>query len=241
MSISLYDPGDRYRRRAAQRMSSLVLFTVLLSASVGAGVWLGQMRAQQNMYILEKQNRALNEQQTVLQDDMTALRAEAQTAMVRLEQLRASYDELLSEGAMSDLLNLLKQQLQKGVDPKRLESVILSARPPQNCSDAQSKRFVVITPVYSGPSSKASIGSGVVSIYGKGVSAQNSKGDKEAWFDPGQSVEIVFHGRNKEPLTKKGVLPLYHSMVMGDKEYRFTVTEGAKSFAKVTYDHCDYP
>ncbi|MGH1403305.1 MAG: hypothetical protein ACRBDL_03610 [Alphaproteobacteria bacterium] len=241
MSFSLYDPGDRYRRRAAQRMTSLILFTVIISVAVGAGFWLGQMRARQNTYILQEQNRDLNEQQTTLQDEMTALRAEAQTAMVRLEQLRASYDELLSEGAMSDLVELLKQQLQKGVDPKRLESVILSARPPQNCSDAQSKRFVVITPVYSGPSSKASIGSGVVSISGKGASAQNSKGDKEAWFDPGQPVEIVFHGRNKEPQTKKGVLPLYHSMVMGDKEYRFTVTAGAKSFAKVTYDHCDYP
>ncbi len=176
-----------------------------------------------------------------MQDEVTALRAEAQTAQVRLEQLRASYDELLSEGAMHDLLELLRQQLEKGVDPNRLRSVILSARPPQNCIDAKSKRFVVITPVYNGPQSIASIGKGAVSISGVGASAQNAQGQAEAWFDPGQPVTLTFRGRGSEEQVKQGMLPIYHSVVVDDKEYRFTITEGTKSFAKVTYDYCDYP
>jgi len=40
---------------------------------------------------------------------------------------------------------------------------------------------------------------------------------------------------------KRGTLPLYHTAVIGDRQYRFTVSEGAQSFAKVTFDSCDYP
>ncbi len=241
MSISPYDPGDRYRRRSAQRTVGVFMFLIFIGVTVGIGVWLGRMKSQQSLYIYQEKNSNLVKEQEKMQDEVTALRAEAQTAQVRLEQLKASYEELLSEGAMQDLLELLRQQLEKGVDPNRLHSVILSARPPQNCSDAKNKRFVVITPVYNGPSSIASIGKGAVSISGVGSSAQNSKGQAEAWFDPGQPVKLTFKGRGGKDQLKQGMLPIYHSVAVGDKEYRFTITEGTKSFAKVTYDYCDYP
>ena len=40
---------------------------------------------------------------------------------------------------------------------------------------------------------------------------------------------------------KAGIMPLHHSVVSGNREYRFTIEEGARSFAKVTFDSCDYP
>lgn len=127
------------------------------------------------------------------------------------------------------------------MDAKRLESVLLSARPPQNCSDAQDKRFIVKTPVYKGPNSKAALAGNIVVISGTGVSAKNAQGKKEAWFDSGQPVTLTFKVKNSRAHKKTGVLPLYHSVVVENKEYRFTLTEGEKSFVKVTYDHCDYP
>ena len=240
MSFSSYNPHERYRRRSAKRTTSMLIFLFFFLFICGIGYWAGTVRSQQNIYILQKEKRVLAEENDKAQNEMTALRAEAQTANIRLEQLRASYDELLSEGPLRDLVTLLKQQIEQGVDVKRLESVILLARPPQNCTDPDSKRFVVATPVYKGPTSVASIGNGI-SVSGKGVSAKNSRGNKEAWFDPRQPVSLTFKVRGKKSVAKKGVLPLHYSTVVGGKEYRFTVTAGAKSFAKVTFDHCDYP
>ncbi len=240
MRFSSYNPNDRYRQRSAKRTTSTIAFLFLFLTIFGAGYWVGGMRAQQNAYILREEKRILKEENDQAQSNIIELRAKAQTAGVRLEQLRASYEEILPEGPMRDLLALLRKQIEQGVDIKRLESVILSARPPQNCSDPESKRFVVATPAYQGPGSKASIDGGIT-IYGEGISSKNSGGNQEAWFDPGQPVKITFKATGRAPEIKEGLLPIHHSMVIKNKEYRFTVTSGAKSFVKITYDHCDYP
>ncbi len=241
MSFSSYNPYDRYRQRTAKRTSTIIAFMFGFGAIFAVGYWVGGVRSQQNIYILQEEKRILTEESGKVQNEMIQLRAEAQTANVRLEQLRASYDELLSGGPMQDLVTLVRQQIDAGVDVGRLESVIVSARPPQNCSDPETKRFVVITPVYNGPSSKASVDDGVISLSGQGASAKNSEGKQEAWFDPGQPIEVTFQSRDGKTRTKKGVLPISHSMVVKDKEYRFTLSAGARSFVKVTFDHCDYP
>ncbi len=241
MSIYSYNPYDRYRQRSARRITAIIIFMFIFVAIFAFGYWVGGIRSQQDIYILKEQERILSAENSKAQEDLVKFRAEAQTANVRLEQLRASYQELLSEGPMKELVTLVIKQVEQGVDLKRLKSVILSARPPQNCSDPKSKRFVVITPVYKGPSSSASIDDGIISVFGKGKSSKNSKGKKEVWFDAGQAIEVTFKAKDRAPETKKGLLPLYHSMVIEGKEYRFTITSGEKSFAKVTFDYCDYP
>lgn len=240
MSFSSYDPNARYRQRAAQRTTSFLVGLFALGIIVSFGYWLGGLKSEQAIFILEDENSALKIERDDLQEKMSVLRAEAQTANVRLQQLKTDYDELLSDGPMNDLLLLVRNQLQKGVASERLESVILSARPPQNCSAADNKRFVVDTPVYNGPKSSSSFAGGRIKISGVGLSAQDSKGQKESWFDETKPVKITFKSK-LERKEKTGVLPLYHAMVVGDKEYRFTISAGAKSFAKVTYDSCDYP
>ena len=58
--------------------------------------------------------------------------------------------------------------------------------------------------------------------------------------DPAQQVTVRFkNGEVAE--TKKGILPLRHSIIVNNREYRFTVEEGSRSFAKVVYDSCAYP
>ncbi len=240
MSISPYNPNERYRQRATRRMTNFIAIVLLLSAILGIGIWLGGIKSQQEIYILEGNQNAINLEREQMQEDVTRLRAQAQTAGVRLEQLKASYDELLGSGPLKDIVTLLKKQIDQGVDIDRLRSVIQSVRPPQNCSETEFKRFVIVTPVYSGPSSVATIQNGI-SVQGTGVASQNAQGQKEAWFDPNQPVELTFSDKNGVSEVKSGVLPLYYSMVVEDKEYRFNITVGAKSFAKVTYDNCDYP
>lgn len=239
--MSMYDPYARYRQRAAKRMSNFLLSAFAIASVFGAGFWLGGLHAQQNTYILEQEKRVLTEEQTRLQDEMTQMRAEAQTAMVRFEQLKADYDDIISEEPMQSLILLMRKQIEQGVDPSRLKSVITSVRPPQNCSDPENKRFIVKTPVYQGPVSKMSVAKGRVTISATGVSAQSNAGQKEAWFDPGQPIEVKFSVKGKKMVTKTDILPIYHSVIVKDKEYRFSLKAGNKSFVKVFYDHCDYP
>lgn len=241
MSIPVYDPHERYRQRAAKRMGNLLVGIFAIGAVFGAGFWLGTISTNQNTYILEQEKRVLTEEQKRLQEDMTEMRAEAQTATVRLEQLRTNYEQLISDGPMQKLVTLLKKQIDNGVDTGRLESVISLARPPQNCSAPQNKRFIVRTPVFKGPTSKASIAGGKITVWAKGESAQNTNGEKEAWFDPAQPVEMIVKLEGEDDVSKKGVLPLYHSAILDDKEYRISVEAGNKSFANVSFDYCDYP
>ncbi|MCF8496768.1 MAG: hypothetical protein K9G62_08930, partial [Alphaproteobacteria bacterium] len=157
-----------------------------------------------------------------------------------LEQFQETYRRVIPEGPMQSLVDLVRKQLDEGMDPARLTFAIRSARPPQNCSDPESKRLVISTPAYKGPPSQIGIAEGAIVITGAGVSATNSTGAPEAWYDPSRKVSISFTAGGKTE-TETGVMPLRHSVVAGGREYRLTIEEGARSFAKVTFDSCDYP
>lgn len=241
MRITSYNPQDRYRRRAADRMAGIITVIVLVLLSFGSGFWIGKKNAGYQERVLAKKVDQLESENTELQDSMTELRAEAQTANARFEQLQAVYQETVPEGAMRDLVMLLKRQVDEGRDPERLSFLIRSARPPRNCSEPQTRRFVVSTPTYKGPDSKVAIAEGALVITGTGSSATNAQGKPEAWYDPSKQVAIEFTNLGGRKEAKTGVMPIHHSIVIADREYRMTVTDGARSFAKVTYDSCDYP
>jgi len=141
---------------------------------------------------------------------------------------------------MQDLVTLVREQLKQGMDAERLSFVIRSARPPTGCTEPQSKRFVINTPTYTGPASFASVAEGKIKITGAGQSARNANNLPEAWYDPSKAVKISIVNGNKRE-TKDGILPLRYSTILGNREYRFTIESGARSFAKVVYDSCAYP
>jgi cell division protein FtsB len=240
MSLSNYNPHMRYKERAAQRTVRFftMLCIVLFSASVG--FWLGKQYAAEQILSLREQISGLTKQSNLLQDSVTELRAEAQTANTRYEQLRAEFDAQMPEGPMRDLAALIRGQIEQGMDPGRLSFLIRSARPPSDCTEPETKRFVVSTPAYNGPASAVSVAEGAIVITGSGLSAKNERGRPEAWFDPAQPVRIIFKSKQMREV-KKGPLPIKYSMIAGDREYRFTVEAGARSFAKVIFDSCAYP
>ncbi|MCB1591397.1 MAG: hypothetical protein KDI90_02985 [Alphaproteobacteria bacterium] len=241
MEFSQYNPHERYRRRSARRTLSVIKVLIVLGL-VGVGTFhLGRMQAEQDNRILSQQKQQVDEQINQMEEELTRMRAEARTANIKLHQLQASYNEVLPSGEAQELVQLLKQQLDGGVDPKRMEAVIRSVRPPQNCSKPQTRRFVVKTPAYKGPESRITTAGKEVTISGSGDSAKSSQGKSEAWFDPSKAITVVFmHGEGVSE-EKTGHLPLYHSIIIGDKEFRFTISQGEQSFAKIVYDVCDYP
>ena len=241
MRVSSYNPQSRYRRRNSERMSAFLVVLITLGIAFGLGFWMGGQNAGRQERVLKTEVEDLLNQRETLQDEVTEARAQAQTAQKRYEQLQATYEETLPEGPLRDLLVLLRQQIKEGRSPERLEFLIRSARPPRNCTEPETKRFILSTPAYDGPESRVSLASGALTIKGSGQSAVNAKGLPEAWFDPSKTVKIQFLAKEGESRTKSGVLPVRHSMVLQGREYRITVAEGARSFAKVTFDSCDYP
>lgn len=240
MSLSTYNPHNRYRARSQQRMTNAISMILVIGLSASVGFWLGKQYGVERAISLGDQVESLTKERNLLQGNVTELRAEAQTANTRYEQIKAEYNSVMPEGPMQDITTLVRQQLDQGMAPERLSFVIKSARPPTDCTDPETKRFVVSTPSYTGPASSASVADGAVIIKAKGASASNKAGQPEAWFDPAQNVEVTFTSVNGTEV-KKGMFPIRHSVVAGNREYRFTVEEGAKSFAKVTFDSCAYP
>lgn len=241
MQLNSYNPSERYRARSSARVANIMSFVLIIAMSVGVGLWMGRQFGAESVISLKKQNKNLTQEVEGLQTALTNLRAEAQTANTRYEQLRAEYNAAVPEGPMQDLLKLVKLQLDEGMEPGRLSFLIRSARPPSDCTEPDSKRFIVSTPTYKGENSAISIADGAVVISGNGASAKNSKSEPEAWYDPAQDVAITFQTAKGEVETKKGALPIRHSVVVEDREYRFTIEEGSRSFARAVFDSCAYP
>ena len=74
-----------------------------------------------------------------------------------------------------------------------------------------------------------------------GESKINLNGRPEAWFDPAKPITVYFTRPSGAATSTKGILPLHHAVVIGDREYRFNIVSGERSFARVTAHKCVYP
>lgn len=242
MSLGQYNPRSRYRERAIQRFNRALLFILIMATCFGFGFFIGGQNAGVQNGTLKLEVEDLNGRLKSIQDELTTVRAEAQTATSRFEQLKTQYEkDIPPTGPMREIVDMVKKQIADGMAPDRLAFVLRSARPPRNCSDPSTKRFIIKTPAYKGSDSTVTVGEGAVVITGTGSSAKTREGQAESWFDPTQPINLNFKSASGEIEKKSGTLPFQHSVIASGKEYRFTLTEGEKSFVKVTFDSCDYP
>lgn len=242
MTFGRYNPRRRYLERDRKRNAKIIAGIVFFAAIAIICFWLGRQHAAFQINSLKNETEETRTQIAVIQDEVIKLRAETQTANSRFEQLQQQYqEELPDEGPIRDLIELVRKQIADGMSAERLAFVVRSARPPRNCTDPASKRFMVKTPAYTGPDSSASFGEGAVTIAGVGASSRNQNGEPQAWFDASQPVTVTFKTTGGVSEKKTSVLPMQYSLIAAGREYRFTLSEGEKSFVKVTYDSCDYP
>ncbi len=244
MELRDYNPRDRYRRRSLDRFFGLFVIMAIAACFFAGGFYFGKLRRGQEGIALREEFAVLAAERDKLQESITGLRAEAQTATLRFEEAQKTYQDVAPGGAAGEVMELVSKELAGGTDPQRLIFLIRSARPPRNCIDPETRRFIVSTPAYSGAESTVGIENGAIIVKGAGTSARNAKGENEAWYDPTKTVNLEFvitDAKGARTEKKQGAMPISHAVVMGEREYRFTVSEGARSFAKVTYDSCDYP
>jgi cell division protein FtsB len=241
MSFMMHDSGMRYRQRTAQRRRRVILFLLFVGTLCALSYWWGAENVLSSEVAYKQQAIKLQQERADLEQTITSLRSEVQSTQVRYQQLDAKYQQEVPTGVFKQLTDQVKKQLTSGIKAERLSFVIDSARPPKNCSQPATKRFVMKTPVYSGPHGNVAFGNGTITITGEGVSAVSPTGSAEAWYDPGKPVSITFIQIGGKETVKTGLLPIQHSMVIANKEYRFTVAAGERSFISVTGDSCDYP
>jgi|TARA_B100001971_G_C18164891_1_gene523586 hypothetical protein len=239
--MSLYDPSSRYRRRAAERKRKTTTFVVFLMLFAMFFYWLGGQVVRSSEVAYKQRAMELKEEKATLEERLTGLDADLQTLKMEYEKLETRYNDEVPTGDLKDLAMLTKQQLDDGIGKDRLEFVIRSARPPRNCTSPETKRFVTRTPFYRGPDSFVAFVGGSMTISGEGDAAVSGDGQPEAWYDPGKPVKITFTRIGGKTVVKEGLLPIHHSIVAGDKEHRFTIAKGKRSFINVTSDSCDYP
>ena len=239
MNLSNYNPGSRYKQRARHRVFSFVRWIVVVVIFVGGGFFFGKQYSSSALLASDRQLAVLEEERSELIAEVTDFRAMAQTADARYENIQQAYEEALPSGGVQELVGLMNKQLADGVSLERLEQAILNAQRPRQCSDPETRRFIVSTPHYEGSTPQISLDDDAIIVKASGTSVVNEEGEAEAWYDPTKQVKLDFELRDGEPDMKEAIMPFDHSIVLGDKEYRFSVSAGAKSFIKLTYDICD--
>ena len=172
---------------------------------------------------------------------MTRLGADTEQARARHTDLLERFNREVPTGILRQLTDIVAQELDDGVHPDRLEMMIAAAAQPTECRDGETKRFIVATPIYRGSNTSVGFADGRITVTAEGQNVQTPGGTIQGWFDPTQPVSVTFTIVGGEFSEVSGTVPLHHSMLLGDEEYRFTVAEGERSFVNVTADTCQVP
>jgi hypothetical protein len=241
MSFIMRSHRDRHRQKSRENFYRAVGILACFVAAVIIGYLGGQKKNMLEMRQLTQRAAELEEQAKKVEQSSISLQTDYQTLTIQYAQLQDQYKHDVPQGDLGLLSALIKEQLDKGLAVERLAQVIRLAQPPQNCTAPINKRVIVSTPMYKGPESIVTFADGLITVKSNGDSSINSKQEKEAWFDPGKNVNVAFTIIGGKQEQKTGLLPMHHTIILKGKEYRFTISEGPRSFIVVTSDSCDYP
>lgn len=232
-------PRSRHQRERRKRFwSGLFKFAVFLGL-IGATAYYayeaGTRLSAQEIADLkgEIERLSLSEQETVARaTEMEQALTEAQQTA---EDYRQRYETVAPE-EVRGVLEQVREKMAEGLSPDRLAFVVSQAHPPRECTEAETRRFIAKTENYDGANTWVRFDD-VVTVSGTGRAAN---GGREQWFDPAEPVTVTFSPLGGDADEVQGSLPIQHSMVVKNKEYRFTATPGSRGFIEVTADWCDY-
>lgn len=238
---TLYDPDRRYRRRVLASLTRILVFAVGVTTTAVVAYRYGGDAYRQDIARLES---ALAEAEAEAADlEETAIRAEAaaRAATTQFEELRARFEREVPTGVRKELTDFVIAQLENGLDRDRLLFAIRAATTPVDCTEAETRRFIMPTPAYQGPNTAVGFADGRITVSGMGENAVADNGGALGWFDPAQEVTVTLTVIGGETHSVSGQLPLHYSIPLDGDEWRFSISEGDRSFANVTADRCPLP
>lgn len=238
MGYGLYDYDRRYRRRLWGVITRIGFYLITIAV---AGLFAYQIGVEQvagREERLTDRIEALEAENQRLTDTAVRLEAQTRTALVQHQQIRQLYDRDLPTGIRADLLGLIDSRLANGIPAERISQYIEAASQPEGCSEPVSRRFIMPTPNFTGDGTSVGFGQGLVTVSGRGQNAIDDGGTTQSWFDPAQEVTMVFTAIGGDQQMVSGILPVFHTMVIGDEEFRFAVEQGDRSLVNVSADRC---
>jgi hypothetical protein len=243
MARRLSDTRKRKRRQIWWRIFKWIFVLGAIAAFAAYGYQTGTMLAEQKVVVLKDEVRQLSNQVKELNVDIGKLATTVTAERQRVKEWESAYNRDAPTGELKNLYAQLQEKSNEGVSFERLAFVIAQAREQRNCDDkVVNKRFIVQTALYKGANDSVAFAGKSITVTAKGETAIGANGARNAWYDKTKPVTarfILIGGKTSE---KTGKLPLHHSLVVGDKEHRFTMnfTDG-NSFATVSHSICDYP
>lgn len=203
----------------------------------------GSILAERETFRLQNEVDQLTASVASLQAENEQLRQKADAATQSATQWQQRYEAEVPTGKEKELLALIRGQITQGADPDRIEFLVGTAAREQKCDgEAVTKRFLLRTPIYEGASDAVTFADGAIVVTGQGESASDAEGNPEAWFDAGKAVTIRFVQPGGEASEATGPLPLHHSVVRGDSEFRFSIVAGERrGFVTATAERCAFP
>lgn len=246
MSSGLRESRSFHRR---QRRKRQIKWLVLLACQIGLGAFAyhtGSVLARREVVDLRNRLDRSTTDVAELQRQNAALQHTADSARRAAADLQTRYARDVPTGTRKALLDLIEKQLAAGVKPARLRFLINAAGSGQKCSGPpDTKRFLVKTPVPPAPPpSLASIAfaDGSIIVTATGTAAISPEGNARAAFDPAKPVIAWFTRPGGKRTQVTGILPLYHSVVVGGTEYRFAMRpDDRRGFMRVTAERCTFP
>lgn len=241
MSLGFREQKQAARRR--WRFLKLLIFMAFLGGMGMLAYQTGTVLAQREATRLRLEVDRLSTDLTATRGDNVKLRQETQAAKAAEAEWRQRYESAVPTPEVGDLLALIREQIKKGADAERIRFLVGTAANERSC-DGQpvSKRFLVRTPLYQGANDAVTFGDNAITVTAEGESATNADGNPEAWYDVAKPVKIRFIELGGKATEASGMLPLQHSVVRGDREYRFSIVAAERrGFVTVTGDSCAFP
>jgi hypothetical protein len=242
VSLGLRDSRDRRRRKFRLAVFKWVLALTLI---VLAGVFAyetGSRLAERETIRLKEQIAELSQTIEESRRDDSELKVAAEAAEQGQRDWQQRYERDVPTGVDKQLYELARQKLADGVDLERLKFVIQATQNERQCAEGlATRRFIVPTPLYKGANDSVGFAKGTITVTAKGQSSRDSAGNPLARFDPAKEVTLLFTQLGGQVTEARGILPLHHSVIVGDSEYRFSVVAGTPGFVLVTGDRCAYP
>ena len=148
----------------------------------------------------------------------------------------------MPQGQTRELLDLLQQRLKDGMPAARLEFLLREARVERKCDPpSETKRLLVHTSVTPTPAATAGFAKNQITVSVEGAPQRKPDGRTDPIFDPQQPVTLHLLRIGRDVAKAEGRLPLSHSLVLGDREFRFTVKAADKGQAELIAQVCDFP
>jgi len=230
MSLGLARRKELQKRRS-QRFWLLVRIIFFLAIVIGSSYFAFDTGQEIALRSVSYNEDKLQQQAAELEK----MRVDLGNSKAELTKLQ----KLLPTRKIQDLMLVINQKAAAGITPERMTALIGGLSKDARCSDnSQTKRFVITTPVSQRQDSNVSFYRGLITVSGKGSPTLNESGNPEAWYDPSKPVTATFTLPGGEAQKTSGILPLYHSIIIKDKEYRFAIIPGKRSFADITVRSC---